>query len=138
MSLTPTYTEYHPRWYRRRVSTYWWMGRWSYLAFILRELSSLSIVWFVVFTLFQIRALSGGAERYRQFQDMMKEPVVVILNLIALFFVVFHAVTWFNLAPKAMVVRLRGKRVPNLWIAGPNYVAWAAASALVAWIILGR
>ena len=39
MSQAPAYTEYHPRWYRRRVSTYWWMGRWSYLVFILRELS---------------------------------------------------------------------------------------------------
>ena len=25
------YTEYHPRWYRRRVSTWWWLARWSYL-----------------------------------------------------------------------------------------------------------
>jgi fumarate reductase subunit C len=136
MSQTSTYTEYHPRWYRRRVSTYWWMARRAYLTFILRELSSLSIVWFVIFTLMQIRALSGDADRYRQFQAWAKEPVVIVLNLIALFFVVFHAVTWFNLAPKAMVVRLRGKRVPSLWIALPNYLAWAVASALVAWIIL--
>jgi fumarate reductase subunit C len=132
----PIYTEYHPRWYRRRVSTYWWMGRGSYLAFILRELSSLSIVWFVIFTLMQIRALSRGPEGYEQFRIWSQNPLVIVLNLIALFFVVFHAVTWFNLAPKAMVLRFRGKRVPSLWIAGPNYLAWAVVSALVAWIVL--
>jgi fumarate reductase subunit C len=36
-----------------------------------------------------------------------------------------------------MVVRLRGKRVPAVWIAGPNYAAWLLASVLVAWIVLG-
>jgi fumarate reductase subunit C len=138
MSEIPTYTEYHPRWYRRRVSTYWWSQRWSYLAFILRELSSLFIVWFVVFTLLQVRALSQGAEAYRQFQGWSRTPTVLVVNIVSLFFVVFHSITWFNLAPKAMVVRLRGKRVPSLWIAAPNFIAWALASALVAWIVLKK
>ena len=136
MSRLPAYTEYHPRWYRRRVSTYWWLSRGSYLAFILRELSSLSIVWFVIFTLMQIRALSQGREAYERFRSLSQHPVVSVLNLIALFFVVFHAVTWFNLAPKAMVVRYHGKRVPSMWIATPNYIAWAVVSALLAWIFL--
>jgi fumarate reductase subunit C len=137
MSQTPIYTDYHPRWYRRRVSTYWWLRRPSYLAFILRELSSLFVAWFVVFTLLQIHALKQGAESYQGFQEWSKNPVVLIVNVIALFFVVFHSITWFRLAPQAMAVRLRGKRVPAIWIAGPYYVAWALASALVAWIVLG-
>ena len=136
MSQTPIYTEYHPRWYRRRVSTYWWLRRPSYFAFILRELSSLFVAWFVVFTLLQIHALSGGAESYQRFQDWSKNPAVLIVNVVALFFVVFHSITWFKLAPQAMVVRLRGKRVPAVWIAGPNYALWILASALVAWIVL--
>ena len=42
------YTEYHPRWLRQHVSTYWWLGKWSYFAFILREISSLFVAWAVV------------------------------------------------------------------------------------------
>jgi fumarate reductase subunit C len=137
MNQTSMYTEYHPRWYRRRASTYWWLRRPSYLVFILRELSSVFVVWFVVFTLLQIHALRQGAENYQRFLDWSKNPVVLIVNIIALFFVVFHSITWFRLAPQAMAVRLHGKRVPAVWIAGPNYVAWALASALVAWIVLG-
>ena len=41
----------------------------------------------------------------------------------------FHAVTWFNLAPKAMAIRVGGKRLPDLMIAAPNYVAWVVVSA---------
>ena len=50
-------------------------------------------------------------------------------------FVLFHAVTWFNLAPQAMVVHLGGKRLPGALIAGANYAAWVVATALVLWIV---
>ena len=63
-------------------------------------------------------------------------PAVLLLNAVSLFFVVFHAVTWFNLAPKAMVMRWRGRRVPGAWVAASNYGAWALVSALVAWLVL--
>ena len=47
MSSTPSYTLYHPRWHRTRVSTYWWLGRRRYFLFILRELSSVFVAWAV-------------------------------------------------------------------------------------------
>jgi fumarate reductase subunit C len=133
----PSYTEYHPRWYRRRVSTYWWLGRWTYVAFILRELSSLFVGWFILFTLLLVHAVSQGEVAYRAFLAWSREPVVLAFNVLTLFFVVFHAITWFNLAPQAMAVRLRGQRVPGSWIAGSNYLLWALVSALVAWLLLG-
>ena len=136
---TPTgYTEYHPRWYRTRVATLWWLRRRSYLLFILRELSSVFVAWFVVFLLLLIHAVGRGDEKYQRFLHWAADPWVIAVNVVALVFVLLHAVTWFNLAPKAMVVRLRGKRVPSAWITGSNYLAWAAVSALVAWLVLGR
>lgn len=130
------YTEYRPRWYRQQVSTWWWMGRWSYLKFILREISSVFVAWFVAELLLALSALASGPPDYADFQDFLRNPVVVATNVVSLFFVLFHAVTWFNLAPKAMAVRVRGKRIPDLWIAGPNYLAWAAVSAIVAWFLV--
>ncbi|HEY6305041.1 MAG TPA: fumarate reductase subunit C [Candidatus Angelobacter sp.] len=112
------------------------MGRWSYLKFILREISSVFVAWFVVELLLALNALSTGPQEYSEFQLFLRNPVVVATNVVSLFFVIFHALTWFNLAPKAMAVRVRGKRIPDLWIAGPNYVAWAAVSAIVAWFLL--
>lgn len=130
------YTLNHPRWYRAPVSTWWWLGRWSYLKFILREISSVFVAWFVVELLWQVRALAGGPQVYSEFQYWLRNPLVVLLNVISLFFVVFHAVTWCNLAAKATVVRVRGKRVPGFLIAGSNYVAWAVASVIIAWFLL--
>jgi fumarate reductase subunit C len=132
----PTYSEYPAKGYRVRMSTYWWLGQRAYLKFILRELSSIFVAWFVIQTLLQIRALNHGPETYAAFQSFFRNPLVIALNIVSFFFVVFHAVTWFNLAPKAMAVRLGGKRVPAILIAGPNYAAWIVASAVVAWLLL--
>ena len=74
MSRAPAYTEYHPRWHRTRVSTYWWMHRWSYLAFILRELSSIFIAWFVVYLLLLVRAVTQGDSHYQQFLGWFSPP----------------------------------------------------------------
>ena len=131
------YTEHHPRWYRPRMSTYWWLKRGSYLVFILRELSSVFVAWFVVFLLLLVCAVKQGEFQYREFLSWAASPSLVLLNLASLFFVVFHTITWFNLAPRALVLRLGGQRVPGAWIAGSNYLAWALLSALLAWLLLG-
>jgi fumarate reductase subunit C len=129
-------TEYLPKSYRAPVSTYWWLTRWPYLKFILREGTSVFVAWIVIVTLLQIQALSRGPADYAEFQNWLRNPFVLALNVVSLCFVIFHAVTWFNLAPKAMAIRLRGNRLPNLAISGPNYVAWVVISAAVAWILL--
>jgi succinate dehydrogenase subunit C len=131
------YTEFHPRWYRPHVSVYWWLKQRQYLTFILRELSSVFVALFVVMTLFQLRALKNGPEAYAHFQERLQSPAAIVFNIVALFFVVFHSITWFNLAPSAMPVRLGGKRVPAFLVAAPSYLAWIVISAFVAWMVLG-
>jgi fumarate reductase subunit C len=131
-----TYTEYPPKGYRVRMSTYWWLDRWPYLKFTLREISSVFVAWFVIQTLILLAALIDGPAEYARFQEFLRNPVMIALNVISLFFVVFHAITWFNLAPKAMAVRMGGKRVPALLISGPQYVAWVIVSAALAWLLL--
>src|SRR5262249_58286160 len=101
---------------------------------ILVEVSSVFVAWSVVYLLLVVHAISQG----RPFPRWASNPFAVGLNAVSLLFVTFHAVTWFNLAPKAMVVRMGGKPVPGTWIAASNYLAWALVSALVAWVLLGR
>ena len=134
--MSVRYTEFHPRWYRPPMSVFWWAGRRSYLVFVLRELSSIFTAWSVVFLLLLVHAVSEGSRQYRQFLNLSSNPWMLTLNVITLAFLVFHAVTWFNLAPQAMVVRLRGNRVPRSAIAGAHYAGWVLLSALAAWLIL--
>ena len=136
-SENPDYRIYHPRWYRPSVSTYWWLRRGTYVAFILREVSAIFVAWFVVYLLMLLHAVSQGAETYQEFLDWSGGVGILILNIVTLIFVLIHAVTWFNLAPQAMAVRLGGKRVPDVLISGSNYAAWALVSAFLVWILVG-
>ncbi len=79
-------TEYLPKSYQARVSTYWWLARWTYLKFILRETSSIFVAWIVVLTLLQISALTRGPTDYAEFQEWLRSPLVLALNAVSLLF----------------------------------------------------
>jgi succinate dehydrogenase subunit C len=136
MSVDPHYTLYHPRWYRRRVSVWWWLQKRAYTTFVLRELTSVFVAYFALLVLWQLRALGQGPEAYGAFLARLKTPPFLVLDAIAFLFVLFHAITWLNLTPKAMVVRLRGTRVPDWAILGANYAAWLVLSVAVAVVLL--
>ena len=134
MSDRVHYTPYHPKWYRRKVSVWWWLEEWRYTKFVLRELTSIPVTWFVLLTLWQVRALVEGEAAYQRSLDWLGSPALIILNIFLFGGVLFHAFTWFNLTPKATVVRVAGKRVPDIVIVAQIYAAWLAVSAFVIWI----
>ncbi len=135
-ATTPRYTLYHPKWYRRRVSVWWWLESRTYTGFVLRELTSVFVALFALVTLWQLRAVARGPEAYARFEARLESPLFLVFHAVALLFVLFHSITWFNLAPKAMVMRLGGKRMPDAFVAGSNYAAWLLLSAAVAFFLL--
>ena len=127
------YTLYHPKWYRHPVSVWWWLKSWPYTRFVLRELTSLPVAFFALVMMMQVGALLDGPEAYERFLARMRTPTFLILHILSFGAILFHALTWFHAAPKAMVVRLSGKRVPNSVIVAMNYGAWIVMSLAVAW-----
>jgi fumarate reductase subunit C len=123
--------------YRPRIELLWWLRRRSYVLFVLRELSSVFVAWFVAYLVLLVTAVHGGRDAYERFLEWSGRPWMVALNLVALAFVLLHAVTWFTLAPKAMVVRVRGRRLPGRMVAAGHFAAWLVVSAVVAWIVVG-
>jgi fumarate reductase subunit C len=118
--------------YRQHVPTLWWLRQWSYLLFVLRELSSVFVAWFVVYLLIAVTAIADGPAAYQDFLAWSSGGWVLVLNLVSLAFVLLHSVTWFALAPKAMVV----PHVPPRVVLVAHYLAWAVVSAGVAWLVL--
>jgi len=137
MADIPAYT-YHPRWLRRRVSTYWWLEKRSYFAFVLREGSCLFVAWFVVYLLLLIRRVLMGDAAYQEFLAWSARPSVLLLNIVSFLFLILHAVTFFDAAPRALVVHVGARRVPERLIGLSHYGAWLVASALVFWLLLVR
>lgn len=136
MSAGPAYTRFHPKWYRRRVSVWWWLESWRYTKFVLRELTSLAVAYFALLAIWKVEAIGSGPAAYQRFLGWMQAPFFLLLNTLAFLLVVYHAVTWFNLAPRAMVVRVGGKRLPDWVIQAANYAAWLAVSVFAVWILM--
>ena len=132
----PAYTEFHPRWHRKKVTTFWWLGSWPYTRFILRELTSIAVAMATLETIGIVCALGSGPAAWDAFREFLKEPAVVFLNGMMLIGVLYHSITWFNLAPSAMVVKVAGERVPVWMIAAGNYAGWIGASIVVGWAVL--
>jgi fumarate reductase subunit C len=131
------YTPYHPRWLRQPMSTYWWLGKWCYFRFILRELSCMFVAWFVVYLLMAIDAVGQGPDTYTRFMEWSASRPVLATNIVAFLFIVFHAVTFFEAAPQALVVHVGRRRVPGHLVLAGHYAAWVVTSAIVVWLLVG-
>jgi fumarate reductase subunit C len=150
-----------PTTYRQPVSRLWWAKKPTYLLFLLRELSCVFVAWSVVFLGVLVYAIGRGEASYQRFLEWASSPVVVVVNVVALAFLVLHTVTWFALTPQAMVVRAGGRqvvqtkmvrvagrimpsatvvrvggRVPAALVIASQYLGLAVVSAFIAWLVL--
>ncbi len=124
------------RYYRRRMPLLWWTRRRSYVFFMVREASSLFVALFVVELLLLVRAVARGATAYEGFLTAMAHPAVIAVNLVALAFVLLHAVTFANLTPRAMIVRVRGRRMPPRAVLASVYLGWLVVTAFLTWLVV--
>ena len=131
----PKYELHHPKWYRKRYPVFWWLEKFSYGKFITRELTSLAVGYAALLLMLQVWVLSQGQATYQRFLDFLESTPVQIFHGLALVFLLFHSVTWFNLAPKALVLRLGRWRIPDGMVLGGHYAAWLLATALVIWLV---
>ncbi len=125
------------RLYKPHMSLAWWLERRSYTAFILRELSSVFVAWTVVYLLLLVRAVAGGPAEYQRFLDWSANPLMLVVHLVSLSFLFYHAVTFINLTPHAMVVKLGPRRVPPPVLRVSIYASWIVVSAVLAWLVVG-
>jgi fumarate reductase subunit C len=121
--------------YRRPVPIWWWTRKRSYFVFVMRELSSIFVAWFVVYLVLFVYAVGRGEAAYQRFLDWASAPWVTVLNVVALAFVLLHTVTWFSLTPQAMAVRVAGRTVPSFHIIAGQYTGLAVVSGFVLWLV---
>ena len=84
--------------------------------------SCMFVAWFVVYLLLLIDAVGQGPAATRV-SRLVGQPVVLSLNVVSFLFIVFHAVTFFEAAPQAMVVHVGRKRVPGGLVMAGHYLA---------------
>jgi fumarate reductase subunit C len=122
--------------YVRPMAATWWLQRGSYIFFMLREFTSVFIAAYLVLCLVMIHRFYLGQAAYESFLESLKSPLAILFHVVALAFALFHTCTWFNLTPKALVVRVGEERLPAAAIVVPNYLAWIVVSAIIGWFVV--
>lgn len=106
----------------RPVPSTWWKTLPFYRFYMLREGTAVPAVWFSIVLIYGLFALKNGPESWAGFVGFLQNPVVVILNLIALAGALLHTKTWFELAPKAANIIVKDEKmgpepiIKGLWV----------------------
>lgn len=121
----------------RPMPMFWWLRSRAYLLFMLRELTSVLIAAYLVVFLIFLQRIAAGPSSYESFLRWLAQPAVLAFHLVALAAALYHSVTWLELTPMTVVIRIRGRRVPARMIVTANVAAWVAVSILIVWLVAG-
>jgi len=121
---------------RQMSTTTWYMRNGRYKLYVMRELTSFLVAFYCFLTIFALAALaSDSPETWNGFLASQQSTAMVVFHAFALlYFLFYQTFPWFKLAPKAMVVQLGEKRLPDIFIIVGHYVAWVIASAVIFWL----
>jgi succinate dehydrogenase subunit C len=122
--------------YPRQHSHTWFVKRWPYRLFMLRELSSVFLAGYVVVLLVLVSDVQDGHHAFTQMQQTLKSPGLLAFNSVALIFALLHSVTWFQAVPKALPVRRGESQVSPVLLVGMHYGLMLVLSAAVFTIAL--
>lgn len=115
--------------YLRDITSEWIFRHPRYVRYMLREFSCLFIGAWTLMAVVGLKRLSEGPAAWEGFLAALRSPASVVFQVLALAFTVYHALTWFNLTPKALPVQMGEEFLPDWVIAGAHYLAWAVVSA---------
>jgi fumarate reductase subunit C len=122
--------------YPRQRSKTWFVKRWPYQLFMLRELSAVFLAAYMVLLLVLVTQVHNGRHSVRNFENTLKSPWLLIFTSVALVFALLHTITWFQAVPNALPLRRGENKVPAGLLIGAHYVAMLVLSAIVLVIVL--
>ena len=125
--------------YVQPVKANWWTDRAFYIAYMLREGTSVVALWvaleLIYFALLAV-LIPQPLAAIVYVAAFIKSPIVIILNIIALVSVLYHALTWYNLMPKAVRMFLTNKPtdtklLPEIVVTGGLWIGTVCASIVI-------
>jgi fumarate reductase subunit C len=122
--------------YPRQTSKTWFVTRWPYRIFMLRELSAVFLAGYTILLVVLVANVHDGANAFTDFRNTLRSPALIAFNAVALLFALLHTVTWFQAMPKVLPLRYGRDRRLALALAGGNYLILLALTAVVLVIVL--
>ena len=122
--------------YPRQRSNTWFLQRWPYRLFVLRELSTVVVALYIGVLLVLAGRVYDGPSAFRDYVEALQSPLYVAFHIVALLFALLHTVTWFQAVPKGLPLRRGEERVAPSLLIGANYAAMVVVSAVLLVLVL--
>lgn len=98
---------------------------------MIREGTSVFVLIYSLLLIFGLYQLKQGEAGWQQWLSLINHPAVIVFNLTALAASLYHATTWFKLAPKIMVVRLGDWKLPEPLMVIGQWIGMLVTSAIL-------
>ena len=121
--------------YTRELPNDWWMKQLFYTKYMIREGSSVFITLYSLILAWGVLRLSQGEVAFNTWMQALQNPFAIILHLMALALALYHTITWFSLAPKAVDLWIKGKRLDDKVIVSGHYAAFIVVTIFCLLII---
>lgn len=115
----------------------WWLKNPRYTRYMVRELTSFFVAVYSIIYIYQLSLLAmGNADAYNGF---VKSPATIGFSVIALFFTLYHAATWFYLIGRIQPIKLGPRRYTTpIQALAINLLLLLVISYLVVYIFILR
>lgn len=122
--------------YQQPGSAGWFLRRSGYVLFMLRELTAVFLGIYLIFLLLFLCRLGSGEEQFLTLLVYLNRPLCMVFHAMVLLAATWHAITWFNLTPKAMPLFLGSKRLADPLVAiAMGYLPWLVMTAVILWAV---
>lgn len=117
--------------YTPKQSRWWWTKNPFFLRYMIREGTSIFVLFYSLLLILGLYQLKQGEAGWQQWLSLLNHPAVIAFNLLALAAALYHATTWFKLAPKIIVVRLGDWKLPERLMIIGQWIGMLLTSAIL-------
>ena len=122
-----------------RPMTGWWRRNPFFVRYMVREATALSVALYAVVLLTGTMCLARGAAAWNAWLTLLRTPTSILLHLLMLVAMIYHAYSWFEIMPKTLpLLFIGGRRVAGTTITRVGLIAAALATLVtlaVAWMV---
>ena len=122
---------------RRRLTPGWWTVSRNYTIYMVREWTSLFVALYSLIFIYGLSLWAVGGSR-ALFLDFLKNPAVIGFGLVALFFTIYHAVTWFYLLGAVVPIKIGRSRTKPWQALIVNLILLVIISYVAIWLVVLR
>ncbi len=118
-----------------RPMTGWWRRNPFFVRYMVREATALSVALYAVVLLAGTMCLARGAAAWNAWLALLHTPASILLHLLMLVAMIYHAYSWFEIMPKTLpALFIGGRRVAGATITRLG-LSTAALAALVTFAV---